>query len=158
MPIKVEGNLGLPSLEAPGKGELLVLLPENPPQWDSQGLYSMALAANRRVFPACQESGRGLEPVPLPQPCRGAATLIEAFRRHSGTPGAPPPPREPGLFGFAVLVRTFFISKTRFCLPSRREPPSLSPLKPGIKRGGVSTASAVLLLTLVFRGDCGGAG
>lgn len=71
-----------------------------------------------------------------PAALNGAATLMEAFRRPRGSPNAPPPPREPGLSGFAVLVRTFFISKTRFCLPSRWEPPSLSLLKPGIKRGG----------------------
>lgn len=71
---------------------MLVLLPENPPQWDSQGLSSMALAASRRVFLACWESGRGLEPVPLLQPCHGAATLMEVFRSTVG-PRMPRPQR-----------------------------------------------------------------
>ena len=99
-------------------------------------------------------TGAGAPPAAL---SRGSYT-DGSLPQHSGSPDAPPPAREPGLFGFAVLVRTFFISKTRFCLPSRREPPSLSLLKPGIKRGGVSTACAVLLFNLVLNGRLGGAG
>ena len=49
-------------------------------------------------------TGAGAPPAAL---SRGSYT-DGSLPQHSGSPDAPPPAREPGLFGFAVLVRTFF--------------------------------------------------